>query len=45
LGRDLATDQSCALQSVKDQFAATGAFKDFYRALATSPAFITRDAL
>ena len=43
LGRDVKTDDSCALQDVKDQFAKTGAFADFFRALMTSPAFITRD--
>jgi hypothetical protein len=44
LGRDLSSDQSCALSSVKEQFAKTGKFVDFYRALVTSPAFLTRDA-
>jgi hypothetical protein len=43
LGRDVKTDDSCALQDVKDKFAKTGAFADFFRALMTSPAFITRD--
>ena len=43
LGRDLASDDSCALVAVKDKFAETGAFADFYRALSTSPAFVTRD--
>ena len=45
LGRtDVAADTSCALQSVKDALAKTGKFADFYRALATSPAFVERDA-
>jgi Protein of unknown function (DUF1588) len=45
LGRqDLADDQSCALQAVKDALASSRKLPDFYRALANSPAFITRDA-
>jgi hypothetical protein len=44
LGRDdVKSDSSCALQAVKDEFARTGKFRDFYKALATSPAFIKRD--
>jgi hypothetical protein len=43
LGREVKDDGSCALQGVKDAFAKTGKFKDFYRALITSPAFIKRD--
>jgi hypothetical protein len=44
LGRDdVKSDTSCALQGVKDEFARTGKFRDFYKALATSPAFIKRD--
>jgi hypothetical protein len=44
LGRDdVKSDTSCALQGVKDQLAKTGKFRDFYKALATSPAFIKRD--
>ena len=43
LGQTEAKDKSCALQAVKDQFAKTGSFKDYYRALVTSPAFVTRD--
>jgi hypothetical protein len=43
LGREVKEDASCALQGVKDAFAQTGKFKDFYRALITSPAFIKRD--
>jgi hypothetical protein len=38
------SEKSCALQNVKDQFSKTGSFKDFYRALLTSPGFATRDA-
>lgn len=44
LGRQVKDDTSCAVQTVKDKFAASGSFTDFYRALLTSPAFITRDA-
>ena len=43
LGQTESTDKSCALRAVKDKFAETGSFKDFYRALLTSPAFVTRD--
>jgi len=43
LGKTESSDKSCALQSVKDQFAKTGSFKDFYRSMVTSAAFITRD--
>jgi hypothetical protein len=43
LGREVKTDDSCALQDVKDKFAQSGAFADFFRALMTSPAFVTRD--
>lgn len=43
LGQTESTDKSCALRTVKDKFAETGSFKDFYRALLTSPAFVTRD--
>jgi hypothetical protein len=43
LGQTETDDKSCAMQAVKDQVAKTGSFKDFYLALVTSPAFITRD--
>jgi hypothetical protein len=43
LGREVKEDVSCALAGVKDAFAKSGKFKDFYRALITSPAFIKRD--
>jgi hypothetical protein len=43
LGHDVIGDTSCALQSVKDTLATTGKFRDFYKALLTSPAFIKRD--
>ena len=43
LGHDVIGDTSCALQSVKDTLASTGKFRDFYKALLTSPAFIKRD--
>lgn len=43
LGHDVIGDTSCALQSVKDTLASTGKFRDFYKALLTSPAFILRD--
>ncbi len=45
LGRaDVATDSSCAIRDLKDALASTGKFRDFYRALATSPAFLKRDS-
>ncbi len=43
LGREVKTDHSCALAAIKDKFAATGSFKDYYRAILTSPGFVTRD--
>lgn len=43
LGRDVKSDTSCALQGVKDALAESGKFRDFYKALVTSPAFILRD--
>ena len=44
LGREVKQDNSCALSTVKDKFARTGSFKDYYRAILTSPGFLTRDA-
>jgi hypothetical protein len=44
VGRTVTSDNSCALQSVQDTFAKSGAFTDLFRAVATSPAFLTRDA-
>lgn len=43
LGREVKQDTSCALSTIKDKFAATGSFKDYYRAILTSPGFVTRD--
>jgi Protein of unknown function (DUF1592)/Protein of unknown function (DUF1588)/Protein of unknown function (DUF1595)/Protein of unknown function (DUF1587) len=46
LGRDIVDirdDKSCALQGVKDSFAKTGKFRDFYKALITNPGFLKRD--
>ncbi|HEX3697037.1 MAG TPA: DUF1592 domain-containing protein [Polyangia bacterium] len=44
IGRDdLLNDNSCDLQKVKDKLAATGSFTDYYRAVFTSPGFLTRD--
>jgi hypothetical protein len=45
LGRDVKGDTSCAFQGVKDALAQSGKFRDFYKALVTSPAFIKRDVL
>ena len=43
LGRSVVEDNSCALQDAKNQFAASGSFNDYFRALLTSPGFLTRD--
>ena len=44
LGRSMIGDNSCAFQNVKDQFAMSGGnFLDYYRAILTSPGFLTRD--
>jgi hypothetical protein len=43
LGRVVTQDNSCALQRVRAQFARSGSFTDLFRAVATSPAFLTRD--
>src|SRR5260370_20431576 len=43
LGRSALDDTSCALQNVASRFAASGSFTDFFRAVLTSPAFLTRD--
>ncbi|HEY2901990.1 MAG TPA: DUF1592 domain-containing protein [Polyangia bacterium] len=44
IGRDdLLNDNSCGLQAVKDKLAGTGSFADYYRAVFTSPGFLTRD--
>jgi len=44
VGRIVTADDACALQGVRDQFAQNGSFTDLIRAVATSPAFLTRDA-
>jgi Protein of unknown function (DUF1592)/Protein of unknown function (DUF1588)/Protein of unknown function (DUF1595) len=44
LGRSIATDDSCALRDIEDQFAAKGSFAEYFRAMLTSPGFLTRDA-
>jgi hypothetical protein len=43
LGRDVKVDTSCGLQGVRDELAKTGKFRDFYKALLTSPAYAKRD--
>jgi hypothetical protein len=43
LGTDPNALNSCELQQVKEKLYATGSFIDFYRALATSPAFVTHN--
>jgi hypothetical protein len=36
-------ENSCQIQEVKNNFAASGSFHDLFRAIVTSPAFLTRD--
>jgi hypothetical protein len=43
VGRTLRDENACALQKVQDDFAKTGSFTGLFRAIATSPAFTTRD--
>ncbi|MDB4982640.1 MAG: Cellulose-binding domain protein [Myxococcales bacterium] len=42
VGRTVSTDNSCALQNVRDTFATSASFMGLFRAIATSPAFTTR---
>jgi hypothetical protein len=42
LGHDPNAQNSCELQAVKDAFAKSGSFVDLYRALVTSPGFVSR---
>jgi hypothetical protein len=42
VGRTVSTDNSCALQNVRDTFATSQSFMGLFRAIATSPAFTTR---
>jgi hypothetical protein len=44
VGRIVTADKSCALQTVRDTFAKNGSFAELFRSLATSPAFLNRDA-
>jgi hypothetical protein len=43
LGHDPGAENSCGLQQAKDLFYKTGSFSAFFRALVTSPGFLTRD--
>jgi hypothetical protein len=43
VGRTVQDERSCALQNVRDQFARTESFVDLFKAIATSPGFVTRD--
>jgi hypothetical protein len=43
LGTDPNALNSCELKQVKEKFYSTGSFADFYRSLATSPAFVTHN--
>ena len=42
VGRTVADDNSCALQKVRDDFTADQSFLGLFRAIATSPGFVTR---
>ncbi len=44
VGRTASADNACALQNARDKFASNGSFTEFVRTVATSPAFLTRDA-
>jgi hypothetical protein len=43
MGHDAAAENSCALQKVEENFYKSGSFIQFYRDLATSSGFVTRD--
>jgi hypothetical protein len=43
MGHDAGVENSCALQTVKENFYKSGSFKSFYRDLATSTGFVARD--
>jgi hypothetical protein len=43
LDHNPAAENSCALQQIKNDFAASGKFVDLFKAILTSPAFATRD--
>jgi hypothetical protein len=45
LGYDPNAQNSCAIQTVKQTFGQSGSFVDFFRALVTSPAFLSRDVV
>jgi Protein of unknown function (DUF1585) len=36
-------ENSCQIQGIKDNFAKSGKFVDLFKAIITSPAFLTRD--
>lgn len=43
LNHDPGQENSCAIQKIKDDFAASGKLSDLFKAIVTSPAFATRD--
>jgi hypothetical protein len=43
MGYDPNAQNSCAIQAVRQTFAQSGSFVDFFKALTTSPAFVARD--
>ena len=43
LDHDPKTENSCAIQQIRDSFAASGKFVDLFKSILTSPAFATRD--
>jgi hypothetical protein len=44
LGRPVASDNSCALQKVRDAFATNESFMALFKSIALSPAFAVRDS-
>jgi hypothetical protein len=43
MGHDASIENSCALQTVQENFYKSGSFIQFYRDLTTSSGFVTRD--
>ncbi len=43
LDHDPRTENSCAIQQIRNSFAASGKFVDLFKSIITSPAFATRD--
>jgi Protein of unknown function (DUF1592)/Protein of unknown function (DUF1588)/Protein of unknown function (DUF1595)/Protein of unknown function (DUF1587)/Protein of unknown function (DUF1585) len=43
LGRETASNQTCAMQAIRDAFADSGSFQELFKNIVTSPGFILRD--